>query len=1175
MRIKELFVKDIYRNINGVIKVEQDDSEEVYQELDEYVLTKEMDRHFHDFFNSYVQSLDYKTDKIGVWVSGFFGSGKSHMIKILSYLLSNKRVDGKTALDFFQDKFQDDMLLSDIERVINKGTTDVILFNIDSKSDAADQTEKAKIVQVFMKVFNEMQGFCGEIPWLADLERELDRRGQYEEFKRRYTEITEQDWVENRETFYFDRDNIVKALADVTHMSIDSAEKWFDSGEENYNLSIEKFVKIVKEYCDSKGDHRVIFLVDEIGQYIGDNTELMLNLQTVTEDLGRMLQGKAWIVVTSQEAIDTITKLKGRDFSKIKGRFSTQLNLSSDNTDAVIKKRILDKRDASKDYLSMFYGEKAPIIRNLISFSANTAEMKSYKTEGEFAEVYPFIPYQFNLVQKVFEQIRRIGASGAHLSEGERSMLSAFQEAGKMIAEEDIGKLVPFSYFYKSVETFLHSGIKRTINQAYDNSRLKDEDCELLKVLFMIKYIKEIRPNVENLTTLSITHIDEDKIVLRKRIQESLERLKVETLINQSGDEYEFLTDEEQDIEREIKSIEIEERNIIDYVGDIVFTDIYKDKKYKYSSHNQYSFNILIDGVSKGSQGHELTVKVMTPWDENYSNSSFNMIMGSTDSVIIKLPDDDVFLEEIKKISQIRKFILRKSSLKNSETIQKIIDGKSTELHKIKDRIKLLIGEAVVKSEVFLCGDKVDVKGGNAKDVISNALGLLVKNIYSKVDYIKNHTPYIENIQEILSANDLELFGKESWEGNKLAENEVKSFIERQQDRSLKTTVKIIKDRYSKKPYGWADGDIAGILAFLFVQGDILFKYNHEYVRDKKEIPDYLMKRDYAEKVLIEPRSIIDPVILTRVRKLMVEAFGVASLPDDQDGLFNKTKETISKGIQKIREYKMYYSRPGGELYPGKDIIDEGVEVLSKIDSVNNEGQFFDILLKHKDDLLDLSDDIEPVKGFFDSQIKVFDKALGEYEKFLSDKNYLDNSAKANLDEMNKIFHMREPYRKIKELPLLAEKVRDAHSKVLEDYRVGILDKIDSVSGDIRDVMERNKEYLSDAFCGSILSLYDRLKKEADMIKDCVKLKAFRVEIDEYKQVSLRQIDRDIEKNKIEAGDDGGKPEAVKEIEHIKISEFGKWNRVIEDSDDLDKYISQLKNKLEKILEEDKKIRFV
>lgn len=1166
MRIKELFVKDIYRNINGVIKVEQDDSENVFQELDEYVVTKEMDRHFHDFFNSYNKSLDYNTDKIGVWVSGFFGSGKSHFIKILSYLLSNKRIDGKRALDFFKGKFQDDMFLSDINRAVTEGSADVILFNIDSKSDAPDKSEKARIVEVFMKVFNEMQGYCGEIPWLGELERELDKRGQYEDFKKKYAEITGQEWKDNRGTFYFDRDNIVKALSLVTDMSEESAEKWFDSGEQNYTLSIEKFAKIVLDYCEFRGNHRVLFLVDEMGQYIGDNTELMLNLQTLTEDLGRFLNGKAWVVVTSQEAIDFITKLKGRDFSKIKGRFSTQLNLSSDNTDAVIKKRILEKKEHTKDYLTQFYVEKAAILRNIINFSANTAEMKSYKSEEEFAEVYPFIPYQFNLVQKVFEQIRRTGATGAHLSEGERSMLSAFQESGKLVGGEETGRLVPFSYFYQSIETFLHSGIKRTINQAYENSRLTEDDCKILKILFMIKYIKEIRPNVENLTTLSITHIDEDKSVLRNGIRESLERLKAETLINQHGDEYEFLTDEEQDVEREIKSIDIEGQNIIEYAGNIIFDDLYKDKKYKYSNYNQYPFNSQIDDYYKGSQGHELTVKIMTPWNDNYT-SPFRTIMGSADSLIFKLPDDAAFLEEIKKMLQIRQFMRRKSSLKNSEMMQKILDSKNIEIHKIQDRVKFLLEDALKKSEIYLCGDRVNIKGNSAKDIINNSLSKMVENIYSKVDYIKIHTPCIEDIQKLLNANDLELFSQEGREGNKLAEEEVKTFIERQHDRSLKTTVKTVKDRYSKKPYGWDECDIAGFIASLYVKGLLKIKYNLEYVTNKKNIPDYLMKKDYSEKVLIEPKPVIPPEIIVRVKKTMMEAFGSANLPDEPEGLFSKTGEILKGFHEELKGYIFRYSGSGGELYPGKKILEDGLEVLSDIIGIKNELQYFNAIIKHKEDLLDFAEDIEPVRSFFKNQVSIFDKNFSDYKRYQNDKYYLDDEAKRNLDKMKETFHMKEPYSKIKELPLLAGAIKESHEKTLEDYKKRINEKIDGVTESLEGEFEKYKDILKPEFKESVLSYYGRLLRDIEGLRDCTKLEALMSQIDKHKKTSLQQIEEEVKKHKPDR--------PPKKIRYIKDNDLSHWNSSIESEVDLDKYMGNLRDKMKKILEKDEIIKFI
>ena len=176
----------------------------------------------------------------------------------------------------------------------------------------------------------------------------------------------------------------------------------------------------------------MVFLVDEIGQYIGDDSRLMLNLQTVTEELGKECKGRAWVIVTSQQDIDSITKVKGNDFSKIQGRFDTRLSLSSANVDAVIKKRVLDKTETAAQSLRLLYEQKATIIKNLIVFNSQ-AEKKLYANAEDFAEVYPFVPYQFNLLASVLTSIRTHGASGKHLSEGERSMLALFKESAMQL----------------------------------------------------------------------------------------------------------------------------------------------------------------------------------------------------------------------------------------------------------------------------------------------------------------------------------------------------------------------------------------------------------------------------------------------------------------------------------------------------------------------------------------------------------------------------------------------------------------------------------------------------------------------------------------------------------------------------------------------------------------------
>ena len=422
IKLKSMFYKPIDRDIKGVIKVGQADDENIKQELEEYVVTGELNKHIDRFFEAYKTGIIGNTDKNGVWISGFFGSGKSHFLKILSYLLKNKSIEGKNAINYFDDKGLDSFILANM-KAAGDVSSDVILFNIDSKSDSKSKLNKDAIVNVFNKVFNEMQGFCGTMPWLADLERQMAKDGVYENFKEKFKEISGGEWEKCRSNFYFEEDAIVEALAETTKMSIGAARNWYNKAENNYSLSIDDFATKVREYCNLKGkNHHVVFLVDEIGQYIGDNTQLMLNLQTVVEDLGTKCQGKCWVIVTSQEGLDEFTKVKGNDFSKIQGRFNTRLSLSSANVDEVIKKRILRKTEGAESHLKALYEQKESIIKNLLTFTSDTAEMKLYKNSEDFAEVYPFIPYQFNLLQSAFNGVREHGASGKSLSKGERKL---------------------------------------------------------------------------------------------------------------------------------------------------------------------------------------------------------------------------------------------------------------------------------------------------------------------------------------------------------------------------------------------------------------------------------------------------------------------------------------------------------------------------------------------------------------------------------------------------------------------------------------------------------------------------------------------------------------------------------------------------------------------------------
>ena len=531
MQLQYIYKSDINRNINGVIKVAQNDEKSIEQELREYIITRELRRHFNTFLQNYERSLSEPTDKIGVWISGFFGSGKSHFLKILSYLLSNKLVAGKHAVEYFADKFDDPMLYAQLEHCAGV-PTDTILFNIDSKSSITK--DKTAILRVFAKVFYEYRGFYGDDLKVARLEQFIEKAGKTDSFRAKFEEIHGDSWEASRNAFSFFEDDVVDALVASLGMSETAARNWFN-GTETADLSIEQLVREIKEYIDSRGKNfRLLFMIDEVGQYIGSDGNLMLNLQTIVEEIGSRCGGRVWVMVTSQEAIDSITKISGDDFSKIQGRFNTRLSLSSSSVDEVIKKRILAKTDDAARMLALSYSQNSAVLKNLFTFNDAVLDLKGYAGENDFIETYPFVPYQFRLMQNVLAQIRKHGNSGKHLSGGERSMLSGFQEAAQAIENKDENALVPFSLFYNTVHTFLESAIRRVIDRCQTAADSRDGiepyDVSVLKLLYLIRYVDDIKANVDNIATLMVDDIRADKIIMRRDIQNSLDRLVSRTM---------------------------------------------------------------------------------------------------------------------------------------------------------------------------------------------------------------------------------------------------------------------------------------------------------------------------------------------------------------------------------------------------------------------------------------------------------------------------------------------------------------------------------------------------------------------------------------------------------------------------------------------------------------------
>ena len=367
MVIGQLFQEDINRKINGVVKVDQDATDVLVQELDEYVITKDLKKHFITFFNNYGESFHEGTADIGVWISGFFGSGKSHFLKMLSYLLANQEVQGVRTVERFRKKFEDDPATFMLIDSVTNGHTDTILFNIDIEGSI--NKDKTAVLRVFAKMFYNYLGFYGENLKVAKLEQFIEKRGKTAEFRRVFEEKNGGPWLESRDAFAFFEDDVVDTLKEVLGMSEDAAHNWFN-GTETVETSIAQLVSEMKEYVDNKpDDFRLLFMVDEVGQYVGGDTDLLINLQSLVEKIGSECGGKMWVVCTGQEAIDEIIKARENEFSRIQARFKTRLSLTSSSADEVIQKRILKKKPEVEPALEQVYNQNDSVLRNLFSFT--------------------------------------------------------------------------------------------------------------------------------------------------------------------------------------------------------------------------------------------------------------------------------------------------------------------------------------------------------------------------------------------------------------------------------------------------------------------------------------------------------------------------------------------------------------------------------------------------------------------------------------------------------------------------------------------------------------------------------------------------------------------------------------------------------------------------------------
>ncbi|MFZ6664104.1 BREX system P-loop protein BrxC [Peijinzhouia sedimentorum] len=1164
MIIKDIFEKDIDRTIETVIKA--DDEANISNEVVEYVITNEIKNKIRGFFSAY---NDY-TVANGVWISGFFGSGKSHLLKILSFVLENKAVDDYHVGELFSENIEkDDILKGDVLKS-TRIPSESILFNIDQQAQITSKTDANAILSVFYKVFYDHLGLYGYQPHVAEFELWLQRNNQLEDFTSRFNSKSDKVWKEARIDYYdpLVTDTIAEVLAEINGKKAESYEDILDEIEDRNKQSIEHFCERVLEYIESKGPHfRLNFFVDEVGQYISDNTRLMLNLQTIAETLATKTKGRSWVLVTSQEDMEKIlgdmTKSQQSDFSRIQDRFAIKIPLTSANVDEVIEKRLLKKKETAEPTLAELYEIEKTHLGTLISFSDAGVQFKGFKGSDDFVRKYPFLPYQFDL----FQQCRRALSShnafqGKHASVGERSMLSVFQQVIKKVSEKKGKALVSFDLMFEGIRSELRGEIQSSIQLAENN--LSDLFAiQVLKTLFMIKYYGSFKATKRNISVLLIDHLDIDIKAHEDKVEKALNILENQNYIQRNSDFYEFMTNEEKDVETEIKDMDIDDSAVTLQLKELFFDEIIKDNKIQFTDNKQhYDFMPIIDDATVGRE-KELGIEIITERNPIYKEtlSLQSQTMGTTVMRMV-LPPNPVFIKDLNTFLKTNKYVKQSQTSTLKAERRRILHERQVQNGERRRNLITLASKLLSESDVYINGSKQELNpttDGRAR--VHVAFQILVKNVYPNLRML-GHTTYTESsINEILLSTQAELFKIEQTITE--AESEILNQINRRKARSERTSLGELKDVLGRRPYGWYPNAVWANVAKLYRRGQIELKQDSNLL-DTTEASRALINSSHHHNTLAQVQEPEDPSKVRALKELYSEFF-------DQSSGLSLGKDIASDFKEKLKITRSEIDdllRQKGS-YPFLVSLEETREQIHNLISkdyshiLREVKNYEDLLLDFKEDALD------PVRRFMNSgQKSIYDgirtTATGDTSNF----HYVDSE---ELKVLQDVLNHPKPYfgNLLQEAKHAMDTLSEKVIQKIDVERKATLQCIEDAISTLTN--NENFEELDSLQQQAILSPFKQEKSKVDTQRFISSLREIGRRVNDELLVSqLTELHRLA--NKVRESDGGKVAEPT--VHYIKANNLKVpfEQRELRTEEDVDAYLEKMREVFKKQIKENRRI---
>jgi len=1087
MKLELLYRRDIMRSVDPVAKVDHRDADVIQQEIEEYFFTDALFENFYGFLSRFVGSTEETT---GFWINGFYGSGKSHFLKYLFYLLSDDH--GDTAFKHLIDSLNkkaaslgDPMKVPDAQSYHKKlQQLDVapVMFNISAFAKKSDDDETT-VTETFFNRFNHYRGYHKSDLRIARFEKQLDRDGALDAFKAAFRDKTGESWEEEAlMAVDFHLDAVLDAAVSVSSLDEESTRKALLRDVE---VSTDEFVDEVENYLEEQPENfRLVFLVDEVSQFMSGNENMLLDLQTIVEQIGTRCKDQVWVACTAQqelkELLDTTQVNSIRDsFGKIIARFE-QLPLEAQEADRIAKKRILEKGESDEDgqtnavrYLSNYFAENETALRN--QFERGNDVYRGIQSEEEFVECYPFVPYQFTLITDVIQSFVQESFLVPGVSGTERSLIGITHETAKACKDEEVGYVVPFdAFFNKQIKDNLKNVARNVISRAMKLEKVQKKPFwqRVVRALFLLAYLSDTKSKnfpstVENIAFVLMDEVDQGKTDLRHKTQTALDYLAENNVVSVDGSTYRFLMEEEIRVKNNIDEFNIKSGDRLEFLSHNVVGPLLDWSKSYSLDGTKINLKRKIDRKEIDPSG---TIPVQILITQGGDPDQFALDRAKKDLVFCIHEafetEQRLKLDEAVKVNAFKRANYDRAEGKRREAIQMFAEQAQDTVNELRSWFAeaLKNGRYVSAQQV---NDASDHAGGSARDRYTSILDAHIRDVYNKRSMATDYASNRSRLEQIAN-NPQREFGASL----QPAEQQVHNYLRHAPAPNATDAI----NQFAGIPYGWQDTEVIHILLNLERSNKWTFQYNSEDV-PRGTFVEKAVNRSSRASITLRQQEEIDPTLLFQVTEAINQSmFTDTKVHQETDP--KRLDAQITKVFEEKRKRYDDKARVESSM-PYATHLEAARDAFADLLGFTKKPERFEAIIERAEEVGEQVDLAERTMEFVDTHGDDY-RAMREFvSRRASDFDQLEPADRKVAEKLKGYVRSEdEPYgRAFREMSTYYANVQDALNAKVEALRARVIEKYEDAFDDLEAYQE---EMDVDAVLPPRSSKIDRVKRYSD-----------------------------------------------------------------------------------------------